>query len=123
MDTSELPALLETIAAASAALTAQTLADADQAELAAIIGAAVVNLRAADHLARPPTGGGSAALHAWQHTVMGQIALFITAADLLAGDADYPLPAAARACALEIYDAAARMRAVVDSYIAAHDSA
>lgn len=119
MDASDLNALLETIAAASSTLDAQPLAGPDQAELAAIISAAVANLRASGHLVHIPAGDDHAALNTWLHAVIGQIALFITAADLLASDTDRPLPGPARACAHQIYAAAAQMRAIVNTCIAA----
>lgn len=120
MDTAEFNHLLDTIQASTDALAALALTGADQAELVSIIGAAARNLRASRRLTDIPASD-RAALHHWRHAVVGQISLFMTAAELLANDADHPLPEPMRACAQRIYAAAEQMYAFVETYVAAHD--
>jgi len=121
MDISNLDRLLDKVASAAAGLAALALSNSEQAELVAIINAAVGNLRASGCLTAVPTGD-SAAVHTWRHAVIGQIALFITAAELLASDPDYPLPETARRWAEQVYTAARQMNAIVENHVAAHDS-
>jgi hypothetical protein len=120
MKTTELDHLLDTVHAAADTLAALAPDGPDQAELVSIIGAAARSLRAGERLTDIPAGD-RAALHHWRHAVVGQISLFMTAAELLANDADHPLPEPARACAQRIYAAAEQMYAFVETYVAAHD--
>jgi hypothetical protein len=121
MDTPALSPLLDAIAAASDTLTAQALTGPEQAELAAIIHTAVQRLRASGHLVHVPAGDDYTALHMWRHAVVGQLALFITAAELLVSDTDCPLAGAAYASADQVYTAAIQMQMLVEAYVAAHE--
>lgn len=119
MEMTDLERLFHTVADVAAALTALALADPEQAELVAIVNGAVAALRASNCLTVAPTDD-NAALHTWRHTIVGQLALLITAAELLLGDTDLALPEAARPLAEQLYAVAQQMNALVEHHMAVY---